>query len=119
MTTDLPSTARPSTANNEELLGLPEDRLLEMLFQGAHSEDVASRRAAFEFSRRQEAHRIRLQLGFSGLSAFWALMSVVAAFLPAIKRHRYFDRRVNWKRLCNERPLVKRRSIERLVCRRT
>ena len=64
---------------NDELRGLNEERLLDMLFQRDFAEGISSRQAAYELARRQESHRNQLQLVFAALAALSAFASAVAA----------------------------------------
>jgi hypothetical protein len=66
---------------NEDLRGLKEEDLLEMLFRGSNQQEIETRRATYELARRQENRRTRLQLWFAGLSAIAAVGSAIAAVL--------------------------------------
>ena len=68
-----------SRYTNEELKGLSEERLMDMLFQSDLPEGISSRQATYELSRRQEARRNMLQLLFAGLAALSSVASAVAA----------------------------------------
>lgn len=70
---------------NEELKGLSEDKLLDMLFRRDAPEGTASRQATYELSRRQEAHRNALQLIFAALAALSSLASASAAIATLYK----------------------------------